>query len=235
MNLLSKIENFLRRWYSPSLLACVFLLVSQSFDSHYCFVFASGLPFGMPVNMYSSTMIMLSEIWRSVGDYIVWLLFLCVVIGAIRKARADTDGASINRYRFVVLDLVVGLIAFTVPFISVYWDFYFHRNERAAVADLAQQRILGSSVWKREKAYELPRKFRHLSEIGVVEVADRRYCSELSRLEPETLHVFFDLPKSFQIEFAANDQMLPAKRLVLASGRFRKNWFWRLNCYRPQF
>jgi len=232
VNLLSKAENFLRRWYSPSLLACVFLLVNQSFDTYIFFAFASGLSFGMPVNIYSSTMMTLSELWRCVGDFVVWFFFFCVVVGAVRTARARSDA---NRFRFVVLDLVVGLIAFCLPFITVYCDFYFNRNERAAVVDLAKQRILGRSVWKREKAYNVPRKFQHLSEIGVVEVADQKYCPDLSQLDQETLHVFFDLPKSFQIEFAANDQMLPVKRLALASGRFRKNWFWRLNCYRPQF
>jgi len=220
-----KLQKFLLGWYSPSLLACVLLLVYQLTDAYS--IKLGGLApssrslVSTPVSNNVIVTVVSLIFWFD--DFIVWLLFLCVFIGAIIVAITKSGVSYRQRFRFVALNCVVLVVAWNVPYYIAVSRFYLNLKPMESVVNLVYARKLPQSPISRQE-HPLPEHLKGLSRDGCVRIFDDRDSSDLDLVDLKSVHVVFGIHKMTDIEYCADDKLSPGD--FLGSGRLAKNWFW---------
>jgi hypothetical protein len=210
-------QSLISDWVSPSVYASLLLLATSIF-------FWDGMdiltPFLFPF-----------------VEMAVWALFALVFVGAVVKAFTSTSEPFDRRFRFVALDLAVGLIAYFFPFTQVRntLDFNLNFNQRTAVVEMIKDGKLSRPHDYNQTVYALPVGWQHLSKGGGEVIVNNKNPPDHSdqgtrKIDTRSLHVFFYtfrgiLDRHSGFEYAADGKPTDAseaKEIV----PLRENWFW---------
>lgn len=162
----------------------------------------------------------------------VWALFIGVLIGALVKAQSAKNQALSRRFRFVIIDLVVALVAIFFPFTNVrnFCDFNFNFNKRMEVIEMARNAKLSRPHDYNRTVCALPSGFEYLSK-GGGEVIVTDANNHTDKMDPRSFHVLFYtfcgiLRHYSGFEYSADDKPPSDAKDARETVHLRKNWYW---------
>jgi len=212
---ISKFQFWLSEWSSPSLYGGLLLLAT-------CIFYWDGMdlltPFIFPLIAFA-----------------VRVLFIGISIGALTKGCLTRDQAIVRRFRFVILDLVVALVAIFFPFLEVrlFCDFNFNLNKRMQVVEMARSGTLRRPHGYNRTVCALPLGFEYLSK-GGGEVIVTDGNNTIGDIDRNSFHVLFYTFRGVLSHYSGfvytADAKPPVDYIDAKEIRFlRKYWYWVAN------
>jgi len=219
-------------WAAPSLFSCIFLLIILLSDNR-----LDGLSYLLaPITgkAYDS-------FWRGIGipimfldvfilsgglDIIAVALFIVTFIGSTITAIFSREQNLLYRFRFVILNCCVAMIAVRAPDIYVGTDHWRPYDRRLEVIRLVREARLPEVGDWRIDTLILPEGLRNLSQTGEVTVTDRN--NKAQRATSKSLHVHFHVYRNGDLQYCADD-VPDLGENVLQVLTLGKGWYWVLH------
>jgi len=219
-------------WASPSLFCCLFLLAVLLNDNNFdCLSYLLSPVTGKAYDGF----------WRGVGlplmfldvfiltgglDIVAVIVFIVAFICSTITAIFSKEQNLLYRFRFVILNCCVAMIAIRSPDIYVGTDHWRNYDRRMEVVKLVREGRLPKVGDWRVDTLILPRGLSNLSHMGEVTVSDRN--NKAARATSKSLHVHFHVYRNGDLQYCADDVPDLGENVlqVLTMGR---GWYWVLH------